>query len=164
MDLRVKIDGRMRVVKITRGTSGYQFSLDGNGVAADVVQAGAGVFSVLFDGKSYEARLAPDGNGARVVVDGNEFLAELEDPRKWKRGSGAAGAHGRQNIAAPMPGRVIRVLVKEGEKVALGQGVLIVEAMKMQNEIKSPKEGTIERIHVREGVPVNSGQVLMVIA
>jgi len=164
MELRIKIDGRIRVVKITRGTFGYEFSLDGNGVAADVVQAEPGLFSVLFEGKSYEVRITAEGNAARLAVEDHEFLVEREDPRKWKRGAGTAGAHGRQSIAAPMPGRVIRVLVKEGEKVGPGQGVLIVEAMKMQNEIKSPKEGTIERIHVREGAPVNSGEVLVVIA
>ncbi|HZV60180.1 MAG TPA: biotin/lipoyl-containing protein, partial [Candidatus Eremiobacteraceae bacterium] len=67
---------------------------------------------------------------------------------------------GRQQITAPMPGKIVRVLVKEGEQVEVGQGLLVVEAMKMQNEIRSPKNGKVERVHVKEGQTVNSGEIL----
>jgi len=70
----------------------------------------------------------------------------------------------RQQVTAPMPGKVVRILVQAGDKVEAGQGLLVVEAMKMQNEIRSPKGGTIERLHVKEGQPVNAGEVLCIVS
>jgi len=85
----------------------------------------------------------------------------VADPRAWRgRRHGTVEAEGRQAIAAPMPGKVIRLLVKAGDKVQAGQGVLVVEAMKMQNEVKSPKSGRVERLLAKEGQPVNAGEVL----
>src|ERR1700726_648848 len=90
-----------------------------------------------------------------------ESAAEGVDPRAWRaRRHGALEAEGRQQILAPMPGKIIRVLVQTGEKVQAGQGLLVVEAMKMQNEIRSPKSGSVGRLLVKEGQPVNAGEVL----
>lgn len=165
MDLRVKINGRVRIVKINPGASRSEFSLDGQGIAAEIVETQPGILSVLIDGKVFEARVWRALDALRIAIDGAEYLAQLQDPRQWRRaGRGASGVEGRQNIIAPMPGKIMRVLVKKGEKVAPGQGLLTVEAMKMQNEIKSQKEGTVEKISVQEGQPVNTGEVLMVIA
>ncbi len=71
---------------------------------------------------------------------------------------------GRQQVTAPMPGKVIRILVQAGDRVEAGQGLLVVEAMKMQNEIRSPKSGIMERLHVKEGQPVNAGEVLCIVS
>jgi biotin carboxyl carrier protein len=71
--------------------------------------------------------------------------------------------HGPKNLTAPMPGRIVRVLVKQGDEVEAGAGVVVMEAMKMQNEIKSPKKGTIQKIMVSEGAAVNSGDVLAIV-
>ena len=91
----------------------------------------------------------------------HEFSAEIVDPRTWRgRKQGALQAEGRQQIVAPMPGKVIRVLVAAGDNVEAGQGLLVVEAMKMQNEIKSPKNGKVERLLAKEGQSVNAGDVL----
>jgi len=86
------------------------------------------------------------------------------DPRAWrgKRG-GVLEAEGRQQIIAPMPGKVVRLLVKAGDAVEAGQGLLVVEAMKMQNEIRAPKTGKVERILISEGQAVNAGDVLAVV-
>jgi pyruvate carboxylase subunit B len=70
-------------------------------------------------------------------------------------------AEGRQQVVAPMPGKVVRVLVSAGEQVEAGQGLLVVEAMKMQNEIRSPKSGTVEKVVASEGQAVNAGDVLV---
>lgn len=165
MNLRIKINNRVRNVAIHRGSSRDEISLDGKGIAADVVEVRTGVFSVLIDGKVFEACVWHAGEGARVAIRGVEYIAQIEDPRQWRRGAaGSSSVEGRHNITAPMPGKVVRVLVKGGEKVALGQGLLIVEAMKMQNEIKALKDGTVEKVAVQEGQPVNAGQVLAVIA
>jgi biotin carboxyl carrier protein len=89
-----------------------------------------------------------------------ELVAEVFDPRAWRGRHSAAEAEGRQQIVAPMPGKIVRVLVREGELVEAGQGLLVVEAMKMQNEIRSPKSGTVERVLAQEGQPVNAGEIL----
>lgn len=165
MNLLLKINNRNRNVTVNRGASRAEISLDGKGIAAEVVEVRAGVFSVLIDGKVFEARVWSAADGTRVAIGGVEYQAQLEDPRQWRRGSAdSAGVEGRQNVTAPMPGKVVRILVKSGEKVALGQGLFIVEAMKMQNEIKAPKDGTVEKMIVHEGQPVNAGEVLAVIA
>lgn len=163
--LRLKIGGRARSVKINAADSRMEFSLDGQGVAADVVELERNVFSILLGGEAFEVRAEPDARGAWIHIDGRQYLAEMDDPRQWKRGgAGGSGSEGRQNIAAPMPGKVIRVLVASGSEVEAGQGLFVVEAMKMQNEIKSPKQGKVERISAKEGQTVNAGEVLAVIA
>ena len=89
---------------------------------------------------------------------------EIADPRAWRRGRGGSiELEGRQQVAAPMPGKIVRVLVAPGQQVEAGQGLLVIEAMKMQNEIRSPKSGTVEKL-VREGQTVNAGEILAVVA
>lgn len=165
MNIPLKIGTRARSVQIRRTANRLEFSLDGKGIAADVVAVEPGAYSLLLAGEAFEVRIEPTAGGARLHIDGREYVAQFLDPRQWRRGGGgAAGAEGRQNVIAAMPGKVVRVLVAPGNTVVAGQGLLVVEAMKMQNEIKSPKEGTVERINVAEGQPVNAGEVLAVIA
>jgi biotin carboxyl carrier protein len=89
------------------------------------------------------------------------------DPRQWRSQKTARGggveAEGRQEIKAPMPGKIVRVLAKAGDAVEAGQGLLVVEAMKMQNEIKAPKTGKVEKVLVAEGQAVNAGETMAVI-
>jgi biotin carboxyl carrier protein len=165
MNRNLKIKGRTRTVKVNRASSRTEISLDGQGVAADVVEVEPNAFSILLAGDVFEVRVEKTAQGLRVDVDGREYLAELDDPRQWQRGAGGtSGAEGRQSVFAPMPGNVVRVLVKPGSRVEAGQGILVVEAMKMQNEVKSPKAGKVERISVSEGQAVNAGEVLVIIA
>jgi biotin carboxyl carrier protein len=90
-----------------------------------------------------------------------EYTAEVVDPRAWRgRKHGAMEAEGRQPVTAPMPGKVVRLLVKEGDAVEVGQGLIVVEAMKMQNEVRSPKSGKVERLVAKENQAVNAGEVL----
>ena len=94
---------------------------------------------------------------------GLEFQVEVFDPRSWRRGRGAGiELEGRQQLIAPMPGKIVRVLVAAGQEVKAGQGLLVIEAMKMQNEIRSPKSGTVEKL-AREGQTVNAGEVLAIV-
>ncbi len=126
---------------------------------ASALETEAGVYSVLEGGRSWEARVA----GNEISIDGYCFRFELDDPRQWKRGGGGAEAHGRASILAPMPGKVVRILVRVGDEVAAGQGVLVVEAMKMQNEMKAPKDGRVTAIEVKENDSVTAGAVLAVV-
>ena len=162
MKFEVSIDGRASIVGLARDGDHWQISIDDRIVDADAVEIAPGIFSILLNGKSYEVRVTPTPAGALTLQTAHqEFTAEVIDPRTWRgRRHGALEAEGRQQILAPMPGKIIRVLVQTGEKVEAGQGLLVVEAMKMQNEIRSPKSGTVERLLVKEGQPVNAGEIL----
>jgi biotin carboxyl carrier protein len=111
-------------------------------------------------GRQYRCVL--DGDG--VVIDGRRYGFEVKDPRslQGRRGAGA-GTEGPRPVKAPMPGRVVRLLVEVGEDVEEGQGVVVIEAMKMQNELKSPKAGRVVRVGAGVGDTVGSGDVLVVV-
>jgi biotin carboxyl carrier protein len=162
MRFEVLINSSRRVVELEREAKGWRISLDGEPADADVAEIAPDTFSVLLNGKSYEIRVASNPSGTLTLQTGrHELTAEVTDPRAWRgRRHGALEAEGRQQILAPMPGKIVRVLVQAGEKVQAGQGLLVVEAMKMQNEIRSPKSGTVERLLVKEGQPVNAGEIL----
>jgi len=153
---------KLRTVEIEREADRWKISLDGQPVNADAVEIAPNTLSLLLDGQSYEVHITPSPDGILKLQTGlQEFTAEVADPRAWRgRRHGALEAEGRQQVVAPMPGKVVRILVEAGDKVEAGQGLLVVEAMKMQNEIRSPKRGTVERLHVKEGQPVNAGDVL----
>ena len=138
--------------------------IDDRAIEADAAEVTPGVYSILIEGTSLEARVEPQGAGLRVIVAGREYTVAVRDPRQWRRHRGAAlEAGGRQRVTAPMPGKIVRVLVKAGETVEAGQGILVVEAMKMQNEVRSPKSGTVERLLVSENQAVGAGDVLAVV-
>jgi len=162
MKFEVLINQTRRVVDLEREANHWRISLDGDRVDADAIEIAPNIFSVLLKGKSHEIRVTPNPTGALTLQTGrHEFTAEIIDPRAWRgRHHGTLEAEGRQQILAPMPGKIVRVLAQAGEKVLAGQGLLVVEAMKMQNEIRSPKSGTVERLLVKEGQPVNAGEVL----
>src|SRR5712671_6373996 len=162
MKFEVRIDGRPSIVELAPDGNHWQILIDDRAVNADAVEIAPGIFSILLNGKSYEVRVTPSPAGTPTLQTAHqEFVAEVIDPRAWRgRRHGTLEAEGRQQILAPMPGKIIRVLVQTGEKVEAGQGLLVVEAMKMQNEIRSPKSGTVERLLVKEGQPVNAGEIL----
>lgn len=167
MKLDIEFDGKMRAVELTSAGSGgrWRCVIDGGEVAADTAEINPGVFSILIGGEAFEARVERFAGRLRVHVDVKEYVAAVHDPRRWRRGDGvAAESQGRQQVIAPMPGKIVRVLVKLGERVEAGQGLVVVEAMKMQNAVRSPKGGTVERVLVAEGQAVNAGEVLAVIA
>ncbi len=162
MKFDVQISGKTYTVELQRESDRWQISLDGVALDADAVEISPNVFSVLLNGESYEVRLATASDGRLTLqTRHHEFVAEVVDPRAWRgRRHGAVEAKGRQQIVAPMPGKVVRLLVKAGDKVEAGQGLLVVEAMKMQNEVRSPKTGRVERLLAKVGEPVNAGEVL----
>lgn len=157
---------KTRTVEILRDTAGWRASLDGQPVSVDAVEISPGKISVLLDGQSFQISVTPAPDGKLILqTSTHEFAAEVVDPRAWRgRRHGGGEAEGRQQVLAPMPGKVVRVLVKEGERVEARQGLFVVEAMKMQNEIRSPKGGAVERVLVSVGQAVNAGEVLCVIS
>jgi biotin carboxyl carrier protein len=157
---------KIRTVELKRDAVRWRITLDGQSVDADVVEIDPNTLSILLEGQSFEVRVTQSPDGVLKLQTGlQEFIAEVPDPRAWRgRRHGALEVEGRQHVVAPMPGKVVRVLVQAGDNVEAGQGLLVVEAMKMQNEIRSPKSGTVERLHVKEGQPVNAGDALCVVS
>lgn len=125
----------------------------------DVVETEQNLYSVLSNGESYEVRI----EASEISVGGTRLEFEIDDPRQWKRSGRATGSEGHASITAAMPGKIVRVLVSAGDEVTPGQGILVIEAMKMQNELKSPREGRVTSIEVKQGDSVVAGQVLVTI-
>jgi biotin carboxyl carrier protein len=150
------------VVELEQKGEERSVSLDGKLVDADAVQIAPNAISVMLGGQCFEIHISRSTDGTLKLQCGpHEFSAEIVDPRAWRgRKHGAVEVEGRQEILAPMPGKVVRVLAAVGDPVEAGQGLLVVEAMKMQNEILSPKSGKVERLLVKEGQNVNAGEVL----
>jgi biotin carboxyl carrier protein len=153
---------RTHTVDLERLGDQWRIILDGEPVNADVVEIAPNTLSILIRGESHEIRVARSSDGLLSIQTGlREFSAEVTDERSWRgRRLGHVDAQGRQQITAPMAGKVVRLLVKAGETVEVGQGLLVVEAMKMQNEIRSTKSGIVERLLAEEGQTVNSGETL----
>jgi biotin carboxyl carrier protein len=162
--IEIKLRDQKRIVEISRAGGGLHFALDGRSLEADAFEIAPGIYSILIGGQSFEARVDSTGGALRVSVAGREYAAEIVDPRQWKcYRSGAIEVEGRQQVIASMPGKVVRVLAAAGDIVEAGKGLVVIEAMKMQNEVRSPKSGTVERMLVTEGQAVNSGDVLAIV-
>jgi biotin carboxyl carrier protein len=148
-------------VELQRTASGWKCTLDGRDLPLDVTAAQDGVLSLLLAGKSYEIKQESTGNESSIVIGHERFSAAVRDPRSFRsrRRSGAA-EQGVKKITAPMPGKVVRLLAPVGTAVEAGQSVIVIEAMKMQNELKAPKSGVMKKINVAEGAAVEAGQTL----
>lgn len=165
MKLAIQLGSATHTLELSRVEHKVQGTIDGVAVEADCVEIAPGIYSVLIEGHSFEASVEPFGEDLRITIGGRELAVQVRDPRKWHRNhSASASSEVRQNVLAPMPGRVVRVLVALGETVKVGQGIAVVEAMKMQNEVRSPKAGKVERLLVKEGRPVNTGETIAVVA
>ena len=139
------------------------FTVDGRLVEADAVRISRGTYSILLGGRSFEVTAEETSDGLLLRTRGHEYQVEVIDPRSWQRRRGAGiELEGRQQLIAPMPGKIVRILVAAGQQVTAGQGLLVIEAMKMQNEIRSPKSGIVEKV-AREGQTVNAGEVLAIV-
>ncbi|HYP14459.1 MAG TPA: biotin/lipoyl-containing protein [Bryobacteraceae bacterium] len=159
MKSRVLIDGRILDVTVRRQALETSFEVDGEPVVASIVEVEPDIYHVLLDGRSVEVRVSGD----RYQAQGHTMTVNLQDPRAYTAGHSAASLEGRHSLVSPMPGKVVRVLVSEGEQVERDQGVIVVEAMKMQNELKAPKAGKITQLAAKQGQAVEPGEVLLVI-
>jgi len=152
-------------VVIAEEGEGYRLEFDGRSVYVDVSGTPSGpTRSLLVEGRSYEAATIPGRNGFDVYVSGDGFHVKVVD-ELWARAEVEAGdtSGGGETVVSPMPGSMIKIAVVLGQTVAPGDPVAIVEAMKMQNEIKSPRDGCVQAVRVREGQTVNAGEVLLVV-
>jgi acetyl/propionyl-CoA carboxylase alpha subunit len=157
----LEIEGKKVRVELPSGAVGaMECAVDGRVLTVDARMLEPGVMSLLVEGRQYRCVL--DGDG--VVIGGRRYGFVVDDPRslQGRRGAGA-GTDGPRPVKAPMPGRVVRILVAAGDEVEEGQGVVVIEAMKMQNELKSPKTGRVARVGAAVGDTVGSGDVLVMV-
>ena len=163
MTYDISIDGKNHRLDLNQVEGRWTCRLDGREIAVDAVLARPDVLSLRIDNKAYEVKCERVGSELHLWVGSVRFAAEVRDPRSLRGRVRAADDHGPKKLLAPMPGRVVRVLVSQGAEVEAGTGVLVVEAMKMQNEVKSPKKGTVQKILATEGDAVNAGDVLAIV-
>jgi biotin carboxyl carrier protein len=142
----------------------YRVVVDGNELLVDGKKTGRTSYSLILNSRSFEVEVDHSADEYRVLVDGRNYRVHLVDERRVRVGGQSGGElQGRQKISVPMPGKVIAVLVAEGDAVEKGQGLVIVEAMKMENEVRSPITGTVSEIKVKAGETVEAGAVLAVV-
>jgi biotin carboxyl carrier protein len=164
MVFEVIVNGKSHRLEIEKAASGWACRLDGRLVHIDAVITCHDVLSLLVDGHAYEIKREQTGTDLHMWVGAACFAVELRDPRSLRsRNRDAGDEKGPRKIVAPMPGRIVRLLVAENSEVEAGQGIVVVEAMKMQNEIKSPKNGIVKRISATPGAAVNPGDVLAIV-
>ena len=165
MKYEVRIGETARIVEIESEPTGEtRFRIDCRTVVADASEIAPGTYSILLDGHSFEIQMRRTRQGLRAICGGQEFPVSVRDPRAWRGAQGALHvAEGRQQVTAPMPGKVVRVLIVPGQRVDVGQGLVVVEAMKMQNEIRAPKAGTVERVFVKENDTVGASDPLAIV-
>ena len=165
MKYEVLIDGHLHQVELERAPQDYECTVDGEAFTLDVAMTARDVLSILHNGRNYEAKREYSLLGETHIIVGSErFAAEVRDPRSLRSRRAAAGHEaGPAKILAPMPGKIVRVIAAEGDEVEAGQGLVVVEAMKMQNEIKSTKKGTVTKIAVKENSAVNAGDLLAIV-
>ncbi len=159
----ITIDSKNYRLDLNRVDGRWSCRLDGREVEVDAILARADVLSLRIENMAYEIKLERVANGFHLWVGSTRFAVEVRDPRSLRGRARAGDDYGQKKIVAPMPGKVVRILVSQGEDVAQGAGIAVVEAMKMQNEIKSPKKGTVQKILVGEGAAVNAGDVLAIV-
>jgi biotin carboxyl carrier protein len=159
MTARILVNGKAVAVTFSRKGEAWEFEIGGRSAEAVVAQPENGVYHVLLNGRSYEVRVSGD----RMDIEGHELQVLLDNTRDAPAWGLEGSVQGRQRISAPMPGKVVRVLVAEGEQVQRDQGIVVIEAMKMQNQMKSPKEGRVASLQAVEGRTVAAGDVLAVI-
>ena len=165
MKLKVTIDGEDSLLEFQQGAPAtYQLTgvVSASGKAS-VAEVGPGIFSVLLGRRSLTVHVASNGEEREVWVGGRRYAISVADPRDRSGRQKKPTSAGPLEVHAQMPGKVVKLLVTEGTVVEAGQGLIVVEAMKMQNEMKSPRDGTVTRIYVVEGTAVGAGAKLMVV-
>lgn len=164
MKLNLTINGVAQTIEIIAPAPVCRFRMgDGPEQLADVASPGPGNYSILLGGRSYDVLVERAAQHLIVTLQGYRCEIEVLDPRRWSRK--AAGSRGEEieSLVAPMPGKVVRVLVALGDAVTAGQGLMVVEAMKMQNEMKAARPGRVLSITAKEGATVTAGDVLATI-
>jgi|SRR5882762_5478246 len=163
MTYDVTIEGKNYRLELNHPEGRWECRLDGRAIEIDAILARRDVLSIIIAGKAYEIKRERAVTDMHLWVGSVRYAAQVRDPRSLRSRASADDGKGPRKLIAPMPGKVVRVLVKENAEVDAGQGLLVLEAMKMQNEIKSPKKGVVRKMVATEGASVSAGDVLAVV-
>ena len=167
MKLQAEINGEKHEVEINRDGRNVTATVDGRRYELDVSEPEKEVLLVKNANKVSQVFVSPKAGKASefgVTIHGRHLDVEIIDPKRLRSaGDNQDHMDGRVEIKTAMPGKVVRILVESGAEVAKGDGIIVVEAMKMQNELKSPKDGKVKDIRAAEGQTVNAGDILVVI-
>lgn len=161
MKLIAELNDEKNEIELTRDGEKVSAKISGREYQLEASEVEPNVYLLKHENKIYQIYVAPNG----IVNLGNyQFEIKLSDPKRL-RGSNSSGAEadGASQIKTAMPGKIVRILVEQGAEIKKGDGVIIVEAMKMQNEMKSPKDGIVKEIRFAEGATVNAGDIMAVV-
>jgi biotin carboxyl carrier protein len=168
----------LQKLELQKKDENWECRLDGREMSVQALQVSPDTISILLNGKSFEVRHeagwrehpprptrgVQPGGGVAVFIRGTRYEISVPDPRSWRgRRRADQDEAGPQKLVASMPGKVVRVLAREGDSIAAGQGIAVVEAMKMQNEIRSPRAGVLKKMLAHDGMKVNAGEVLGIV-
>ena len=168
MKLIAEVEGGRYQLTLQQSGTKVSAEIDGRRYEARAHETGSGNYLLIADGRVYECRVERERGEKETVevsVSSHAYRVTLTDPKRL-RGANDSSTHtgdASAQIVAPMPGKIVRVLVEAGARVEAGDGLVIVEAMKMQNEMKSPMAGTVTALHAETGATVNAGDVLVVV-
>lgn len=158
-----RLDGRSVQVEVREEPDGrFAVTLDGQRLAVDAREAGRGFLSLLVEGQSHTAAALRQGDGWAVVIGRDAFVVELLEASRHA-GSAPRAAAGPARLKAPMPGKIVRLLAAVGAPVEAGQGLVVMEAMKMENELRAPRAGQLRELGVHEGQTVETGHLIAVV-
>ena len=169
MKLRAKLSGIEHEVALNLGGDTVAAEVDGRHYKVELRKLSRGEYLLISGTNVYKCSVEQKhdpaaGESFAIVLRGRNYAVTIIDPKRLRSGQSSAAHHtGAAEIVSPMPGKIVRVLVKAGASVAAGAGVIVVEAMKMQNEMKAPKAGVVVSINSAEGATVSAGDVLAVI-
>ena len=165
MTYDVVVDGKTHQLELMHDDKSWHCKIDGQEIEVDAALTARDVLSILVGGKAYEIKRERSLQGElHMVIGSARYAVDVQDPRSLRTRRAVGGAEaGPQRLKAPMPGKVVRINVQENDEVKAGQSILVMEAMKMQNEMKSPKDGRVQKILTAEGSVVNPGDTLAII-
>lgn len=168
----ISVDGKIYNVEVERaaaplpsnGEAVFQVRLDRREIQVSCFPLNGGALSLIVNGKSFEVRCERTADALQVALRGEVYECAVSDPRslRTRKKTGLADS-GEQKLTASMPGKVVRIIAAVGDQIKAGQGILVIEAMKMQNEVRSPKDGQLKKLLVRQGANVLAGEVLAII-
>ncbi|MCU1312925.1 MAG: biotin/lipoyl attachment domain protein [Acidobacteriaceae bacterium] len=164
MRLDVEVDGSVRQLELEHDGAGYVIRTAGRAIPAELCELMPGVLSLLMEGRSFRCVHVQSPDERMIAVGGQQYRVAVMDPRSLRERRKRSGVgNGKLLIKASIPGRVARVLVAAGDEVAAHQAILVIEAMKMQNELKAARDGRVAEVRVAAGETVAAGQVLAIL-
>jgi acetyl/propionyl-CoA carboxylase alpha subunit len=161
LEFEFTLNGEKRKVSTDARSPSTEVTIDGTTYEVDWARVREGVISLLLDGRSHTVQVARSEGGMTVDLEGQHFVILTGSRDDDSAVAAGAGGGSGGTIKAPMPGNVVKVMVEEGDEVKSGQSIVVVEAMKMENEVRSGVDGTVKKVNVAAGDSVGTSEVMV---